>query len=90
MTSAPHSVRTQLRSLHVPLMNALIAQSITCCRKNCPSAQTLAMHDERQVMPIPGMPPPPKSKQPNAQVRPAEQFRSGHVPQSAGQLEQDS
>lgn len=87
MTSVPHSVCTQLMSLQVPPTKALIAQSITCCRKNCPSAQTLAMHDERQVSPMPGMPPPPKSKQPNAQVRPAEQLRSGHAPQSEMQFE---
>ena len=88
MTSVPHSVCTQLMSLQIPPTNELTAQLITCCRKNCPSAQTLATHEERQAMSMLGIPPPPpKPKQPKAQVRPAEQLRIGHAPQSTVQFE---
>ncbi len=67
-----------------------IAQLTTLSRNARESAQVSATQPARHVRLKLGMPPPPKSKQPNVQVRLSPQLFSEHAPQSLGQLTQSS
>ena len=66
------------------------AQFTTWSRKKRESAHVSATQPARQVRLKLGIPPPPKSKQPNVHVRLSPQAWSSHIPQSRGQLMQSS
>jgi hypothetical protein len=87
--SPPHWVITQPMSLHVPEVNALIAQLITPLRNERESGHVSATQSIRHVKSKPGAPP-PNEKQPKTHARLSPQARSEHIPQSAGQLMQSS